>query len=115
LIADMRSEAQDSGLIQLIDACEEIGRGMMALDADDKLAGSYPFLTMLSVAVCGWLMERLGRATEGATGDAAFLAMKKAATRFYVEQIVPEALGLKAAATARADVLYSVEAQAFAA
>jgi hypothetical protein len=60
-------------------------------------------------------MERLGRATEGATGDAAFLAMKKAATRFYVEQIVPEALGLKAAATARADVLYSVEAQAFAA
>ncbi|MFC3579070.1 acyl-CoA dehydrogenase [Sphingomonas hylomeconis] len=115
LIGDMRAEAQDAGLIALIDACEEIGRGMMTLDADDKLAGSYPFLTMLSVATCGWLMERLGRATEGAEGDAAYLAMKKAATRFYVEQIVPEALGLKAAATAKADVLYSVEAEAFAA
>ncbi|MEN2786021.1 acyl-CoA dehydrogenase [Sphingomonas qilianensis] len=115
LIADMRAEAQNAGLIALIDACEEIGRGMMALDADDKLAGSYPFLTMLSVATCGWLMERLGRVADSAEGDASFLAMKTAATRFYVEQIVPEALGLKAAATARADVLYSVEAEAFAA
>ena len=25
---------------------------------DDRLAASYPFLTMLSAAVCGWLMAR---------------------------------------------------------
>ena len=88
---------------------------MMALDADDKLAGSYPFLTMLSVAVCGWLMERQGRivAESGEMSD--FLAMKAAASKFYIDQIVPEALGLKAAATAKADVLYSVAAELFAA
>jgi alkylation response protein AidB-like acyl-CoA dehydrogenase len=112
LITDMRAEAQDAGLIALIDACDEIGRGMAGLDADDKLAASYPFLTMLSVATCGWLMERSGRI---ATGDDSFSAMKRAACAFYVAQIVPEALGLKAAATATADVLYSVPAEAFAA
>ena len=112
LIADMRAEAQDAGLIGLIDACDEIGRGMAGLDADDKLAASYPFLTMLSVATCGWLMERSGRIV---TGDDAFSAMKRAACAFYVAQIVPEAVGLKAAATAKADVLYSVPAEAFAA
>uniref|UniRef100_UPI0035C9D9CF acyl-CoA dehydrogenase n=1 Tax=uncultured Sphingomonas sp. TaxID=158754 RepID=UPI0035C9D9CF len=112
LIADLRGEAQDAGLVALIDACDEIGRGMAGLDADDKLAASYPFLTMLSVATCGWLMERSGRL---AMGDDAFAQMKRAACAFYVAQIVPEALGLKAAATAKADVLYSVPAEAFAA
>ena len=112
LIADMRAEAQDIGLVSLIDACDEIGRGMAGMDADDKLAASYPFLTMLSVATCGWLMERSGRL---ATGDDAFAQMKRAACAFYVAQIVPEALGLRAAATANATVLYSVPAEAFAA
>ena len=112
LIADMRAEAQDAGLVDLIDACDEIGRGMAGMDADDKLAASYPFLTMLSVATCGWLMERSGRL---ATGDDAFAQMKRAACAFYVAQIVPEALGLRAAATANATVLYSVPAEAFAA
>ncbi|MFA6124689.1 MAG: acyl-CoA dehydrogenase [Sphingomonas sp.] len=115
LIADMRAEAEDAVLRTLIDTCDEIGRGMAGLSADDKLAASYPFLTMLSVAVCGWLMERSGRIAATAEGDRAFLSMKVAAARFYVAQIVPEALGLKAAATATADVLYSVTAEAFAA
>ncbi|KQS03309.1 acyl-CoA dehydrogenase [Sphingomonas sp. Leaf357] len=114
LIADMKAEAQDRTLVTLIDTCDEIGRAMMALDADDKLAGSYPFLTMLSVAVCGWLMERQGRIA-AAEAPSDFLAMKIAASRFYVDQIVPEALGLKAAATAKADVLYSIAADVFAA
>jgi alkylation response protein AidB-like acyl-CoA dehydrogenase len=110
LIADMRAEVTDAGLRELIDACDAIGHTLTTADADDKLAASYPFLTMLSVATCGWLMERQGRL---ATGDDAFAAMKRAATAFYVDQIVPEALGLKAAATATATVLYSVPAEAF--
>ncbi|QBM75150.1 acyl-CoA dehydrogenase [Sphingomonas sp. AAP5] len=112
LIADMKAEAKDAGLVTLIDACDEIGRSMARLDVDDKLAASYPFLTMLSVATCGWLMERSGAL---ATGDDDFGRMKRAACAFYVAQIVPEALGLKAAATANAAVLYSVDAEAFAA
>jgi alkylation response protein AidB-like acyl-CoA dehydrogenase len=112
LVADMRAEAEHPELVALIDAVEAIARRLATLDADDKLAASYPFLTMTSVAVCGWLMEREGR---HATGDEAFATVKRAAVRFYLDQIVPEALGLKAAATASADVLYAVPAEAFAA
>ncbi len=112
LIDDMRGETLDEGLLALIDACEEIGRKLLDADADDRLAASYPFLTMLSVAVCGWLLERQDRAVEG---DGAFAAMKRAAVAFYLGQIVPEALGLQAAASASAQVLYSIGAEAFAA
>jgi alkylation response protein AidB-like acyl-CoA dehydrogenase len=113
LIADMRAEAEDSALRMLIDACDEIGRRLATADADDRLAASYPFLTMVSVAVCGWLMERQGRAA--ADGEDDFLRMKRAVCAFYVEQIVPEALGLHAAATAPAAGLYQLPAELFAA
>ncbi len=112
LIADIRAEAQHPDLIELVSACERVGAHLAAAGHDDRLAGSYPFLTMLSVATCGWLMERQGRA---ATGDAPSMAMKRAAVRFYLDQIVPEALGLHAAAMASAEVLYAVPAEAFAA
>ena len=112
LIADLKAEAQDAGLITLIDACEDIGRRLQGADTDDRLAASYPFLTMLSVATCGVLMEREGRA---ATGDDDFAQAKRAVTTFYVAQLVPEALGLRAAAQAPASQLYALEAAAFAA
>ena len=112
LIADIRAEARDARLLALVDACDRIGRRLATADADDKLAASYPFLTMLSVATCGWLMERQGAA---ATGDDAFAGMKRASVHFYLEQIVPEAAGLEAAATADADTLYAIPAEAFAA
>ncbi|WP_137899276.1 acyl-CoA dehydrogenase [Sphingomonas sp. 2SG] len=112
LVRDMRAEATHPELVALIDAVEAIARRLATLDADDKLAASYPFLTMTSVAVCGWLMEREGR---HATGDEEFAIVKRAAVRFYLDQIVPEAHGLKAAATASAEVLYVVPAEAFAA
>jgi hypothetical protein len=85
----------------------------MAADVDDRLAASYPFLTMLSVAVCGWLMEKEGRLA--AAADTPFLKGKAAACRFYVEQVVPEALGLRDAAMASAEVLYAVDAEALSA
>lgn len=112
LIADIRAEAKDARLLALLEACETVGQRLAAADADDKLAASYPFLTMLSVASCGWLMERQARA---ATADDAFAQMKRASARFYLEQIVPEALGLEAAAMAGAATLYAVNAEAFAA
>jgi alkylation response protein AidB-like acyl-CoA dehydrogenase len=115
LIADMRAEAQDAGLCALIDACEAVAQRLLMADIDDRLSASYPFLTMLSTAVCGWLMERQGRAAATASGDPQFLAMKVATARFYVEQIVPEAMGLKAAAMAPAALLYALDPEAFAA
>ena len=116
LLAEMRAEtAEHRALAELIDACDAVARQLLSADLDDRMAASYPFLTMLSVAVAGWLMARQLKAAEADGGDPGFLAMKKASARFYLEQIVPEAMGLAAAALAPADLLYSVTEEAFAA
>jgi hypothetical protein len=113
LVADMRADASEPQLVQLIDACENIARRLLGADADDRLAASTPFQTMLSVAVCGWLMQREHAAA--ASGDTPFLRAKASVTRFYLEQIVPEALGLAAAAGAPAARLYELDAETLAA
>ena len=106
LIADLREGAAHPRLAQLVDACEGIGRRLQTADADERLAASYPFLTMLSVATCAWLMAR-----QAAAPDAD--ATKQALATFYLDQIVPEALGLEAAASAPASQLYALAADAF--
>ena len=107
LIADLKS-AQDDGLKTLVDSCEGIGRRLRTADMDDRNAASYPFLTMLSIATCGWLMERERAA---ATGDDDFAKMKCAVADFYLTQIVPEAMGLAAAAGQPAAQLYALPAE----
>ncbi len=114
LLAEIRADAHAMGegeLQALADDVELIAQGLRCATPDDALAGSYPFLTMMSVAVCGWLLARQVRAA----GDeqSAFLTMKRAAARFYLERIVPEAAGLKAAATGGARLLYSIDAETF--
>ncbi|MES2442214.1 MAG: acyl-CoA dehydrogenase [Pseudomonadota bacterium] len=115
LLDEMRGRAEHGELCRLIEACDQVCRYLLTADTDDRLAASYPFLTMLSVAVCGWLMEEQGRIAVRSEGDPQFLRMKAAAARFYVEQVVPEAMGLKASAMAKAEMLYAVDAAAFAA
>jgi alkylation response protein AidB-like acyl-CoA dehydrogenase len=116
LLADMRAEAGGAAkLVELIAACERAAERLFTAEADDRLAASYPFLTMLSVAVAAGLMARQLAALEGYDGDPAFAAGKRAAARFYLDQVVPEALGLEAAASAPAALLYSVSEEAFAA
>ena len=107
LIADLR-DTRDAGLAELVAACAAVGRRLQSADADDRNAASYPFLTMVSVAVCGRLMEREAAA---ATGDDAFARMKRATCAFYLAQVVPEAMGLRAAADAPADQLYALSAE----
>ena len=109
LIADIRAEAQDAGLIALVDACERVGRRLQTADADDKLAASYPFLNMLSIATAGWLVERLARHSAGdAPGET-----RRAIAAFYLAQVLPEAMGQIAAAEANAGALYALSADAF--
>ena len=116
LIADIRAETGgERTLMDLVDACEAAAAHLAGANADDRLAGSYPFLTMLSVATSAWLMARQLAAADGSDADPEFLAMKRAAARFYLDQVVPEAIGLMAAATAPAAILYSVPEAAFAA
>ena len=109
LLADMRAEAERPCRARRADRRVRGGRRRSCdgASADDRLAGSYPFLTMLSVAVCGWLMARQLAAIGGEGGDPDFAAMKTAACRFYLDQVVPEAIGLRAAASAPADLLYA--------
>ena len=111
LIADLRETAKAEALVALVDRVEAIGRRLAGANHDDRLAASYPFLTMLSVAVCGWLMER----EAAMAGEDAFGRAKAVTARFYLEQVVPEAMGLAAAASADASVLYALDAEAFAA
>ncbi len=59
--------------------CFRVADHLAAASADDRLAGSYPFLTMLGTAVCGWLMQRQAKALDGEAPD--FAAMKRAGGR----------------------------------
>ncbi|HEY9090076.1 acyl-CoA dehydrogenase [Parasphingorhabdus sp.] len=114
LISDIKAEAQDEdALMALALAAEEVARWMAGGDAsiDDRLAGSYPFMTMLATATCGMLMKKQNRIAEAelAGGDDAFLKAKLVTTRYYLDHLVPEAMGLKAAAMAGADILYRLD------
>lgn len=107
LIADIEAETQDQRLIALTDAVDVAAATLRESAPDDRLAGSYPFLTMCSVMVAGWLVERMARS--GGSDE-----RTRAAADYFLAAIVPEALGLGAAAESGAAMLYSVPAEALA-
>jgi alkylation response protein AidB-like acyl-CoA dehydrogenase len=111
LLAEMGAAAEGP-LAALVEAAERSAERLEAMAPDDRLAGSYPFLTLLSTAVGGWLFRLQLRALGGEAGP--FAEMKRAAARYYLEQLVPEALGLEAQAVAGAELLGSVSIEAFA-
>lgn len=103
----IRDIAQGAGehraLVELAQRCDMVAEWMADAGTADRLAGSYPFLTMLATATCGWLMAvqmQAAAAELEAGGDPAFLTAKQHAARFYLDQIVPTATGLAAAAMA---------------
>ncbi len=107
LISDIEAETQHAQLVALTDAVEVAAASLREAAPDDRLAGSYPFLTMTSVMVAGWLVERMAL-SNGAD------ERTKAAAEYFLATIVPEALGLGAAAEAGAALLYAVPAEALA-
>ncbi len=112
LLADVAAGAGDRApaLKALAEDCIAVARWMISdASLDDKLAGSVAFCTMCSVAVAGWQLLRQVDAAEGALA-----VTKPVIARYFVEHIVPEARGLKAAATAGADLLYALDAAALA-
>jgi len=111
LIADIRAEVEAPSLAALADAVEVVASTLRAASHDDRLAGSYPFLTMCAVLSAGWLLERQARA---AHGDTSFAQVKRAAAGYFMDVVVPEALGLAAGAEAGAALLYSVPTEALA-
>ncbi|QJB70072.1 acyl-CoA dehydrogenase [Parasphingorhabdus halotolerans] len=120
LITDIKAEAQDEDALMLLaGACEDIANWMASGDAsiDDRLAGSYPFMTMLATATCGMLMKKQHRIAKAelADGNDPFLKAKLVTTRYYLDHLVPEVMGLKAAAMGGADILYTLSSDELAA
>jgi 3-(methylthio)propanoyl-CoA dehydrogenase len=117
LLAEIRSEAGDEpALLDLVARIEGVARWMTGNEAtpEDRLAGSYPLTTMLSVAVGGWLMARQAKVAV-ALQASPFLALKQASARFFLDRIVPEAAGLEASARGGAAGLYAIDAETLAA
>jgi hypothetical protein len=110
LMADIVHDANDHRpLARLAQRCAAIGTWMREeASLDDRLAGSVPFCTMCAVAVAGWQMLRQSCAV--AAGDAPALARLKPVTaQYFLDQVVPEAAGLEAAARGGAALLYKLD------
>ncbi len=107
-----RASTNEPALFALAGDCAAVARWMREeASLDDRLAGSVPFCTMLAVAAAGW--QLLLQRDAVARGQAPSLARTKpASVHFFLERIVPEASGLKAAASAGADTLYEIPTQA---
>jgi acyl-CoA dehydrogenase len=89
-----------------------------AINPNDALAGSSPYLRMLGTVVCGGMMARLGLAAADALaagdGDAEndrFHEAKVVSARFFGEQLLPPAAGLEHAVTAGSDDLFALTAE----
>ena len=115
LIADIRAESADAGLLALVSEVEALSAHLLAANVDDRLAASVPFLQMASVMTSGWLMERQAKVAASAEGDPVFLKNKIAAARWYLTHAVSEALGLSASVRAGAAGLYDLTADELAA
>ncbi len=111
LMADIAADAADEPALTALAAdCAAIGTWMQNdASIDDRLAGSVPFCTMCAVAVAGWQMLRQKRAAEAGAAPA-LAASKRVTARYFLDHIIPEAQGLKAAAIAGASVLYELAA-----
>jgi hypothetical protein len=114
LMAEIAKDAADgSALEALADECAAIGEWMTdQASLDDRLAGSVPYLTMCAVAVAGWQLLRQSRAASDGQGGAAIARSKPVVARYFLDHIVPEASGLKAAAMGGASLLYALDAEA---
>ena len=108
LITDIEREAAgDEALQALAVRCGDLAHWMRSTASlDDRLAGSVPFCTMMAVAVAGWQLLRQLRSFAGEAPPA-----KQASVRFFLDRIVPEALGLSASASAGAEGFYALTAE----
>ncbi len=88
----------------------------MTQDQNAAAAGATPYLRMFGLTLGGYLLAKGAVAADellaASADDTAFLDRRIATARFYGEQILPQVPGLGAAATAGADLLYAIDAEA---
>ena len=111
LLRDIDAAAGDAPtLAALARDCSEVAQWMLGdASLDDRLAGSVPFCTMCAVAVAGWQLMRQEHAAAAAGG--ALARTKPVVARYFLEHVVPEASGLKAAALGGAGLIYALSAE----
>src|SRR5690606_7162371 len=102
-LASIRSGLAD-GLSALREATDWLLANGMS-NPLDALAGATPYLRLFSMVTGGWVMARQALAATAAldgasAGDKAYYEGKVVSSRFYCEQILPQAAGLVAAVTA---------------
>jgi len=112
-IAQVAKDAGDeNSLAELAETCRHITEHYINnASIDDRLSGSYPYMTMMSVMTAGWLMAKQYKAAKSELaegGDSIFLKSKIASCRYYLDVMVAEALGLKNASMIGADMLYDL-------
>lgn len=109
LLSDIARDCADyPHLAELARACTVTTDWMVEnASVDDRLAGSVAFLEMCAVAVAGWQLVLQARAVSSGTG--AIAQTKPVIARFFHEQIVPHALGLKATIPVGAALLYELD------
>ncbi|MCB2058936.1 MAG: acyl-CoA dehydrogenase [Novosphingobium sp.] len=113
LMDEIAREADDvMTLWKLSHDCKEISQWMVTeASIDDRLCGSAAFLTMCAVAVAGWQLLRQARAAGDEGIPAGIARTKPVVARYFLEHVVPEAAGLKAAATDGAGLFYALGAE----
>ena len=93
----------------------EVVEYMIGASVDDRLAGSYPFLNMLSVVVAGWLVLKQHQAAlkmqQAGEGNSAFLKAKLVTTQYYLTHFTHEASGQKTSAMDGAKLLYALDSE----
>lgn len=114
LTKDVTAEAQHPGLHTLINQLTELTLWLLQADIEDKLAASTSYLTMVSVMTCAWLLERQARLAADllskGEGNPSFLRSKIATAAWYLDHMVPEAIGLAPSVQAGARHLYTLHA-----
>ncbi len=104
--------ALGSALEALTAASGHLGARLAGGDYDDALTAATPYLEMFGLVVGGWLLSKSALAArsglEAGNGDRDFLLAKLATVRFYCTQLLPGAMSLSGAVTAKASDVMAV-------
>jgi len=113
LIEEIRLDAGDVKALDILsNKCKALGEHLGSrATLDDTLAGSVPFLTMCAVMVAGWQLLRQSRAALAGDAPGTLARTKPVVCDFFMEAIVPEAVGLEASVLAGAKSLYALDSE----
>ncbi|MGH9136971.1 MAG: acyl-CoA dehydrogenase C-terminal domain-containing protein [Acidimicrobiales bacterium] len=78
-------------------------------DPQNALAGATPYLRLFATTLGGWFHARQALAARDGAADDPFLAAKLATSRYFIEQVLPQARGLVPAVTAGPRDLYAID------